>query len=292
MIKRSLKALTSRLRRNRLILFGGITAAALLGGAITAHSLTGDLAIAEAVEGHAIDDHMDQATLNAALGQPAPNDAFTLAFKQGNELFQTVFNGADGIGGKVHAGERFSQVPRADQTDPGEWFTHIPARATGPNAQSCTGCHHLGEGPDQHNADDGAGTVAENASRDPLRHGLLAEFIQRNSPHTFGIGAIQRLAEEMTADLLAIRNGAGCNCTSTSTSTASCTARTRTLTSKGVNFGTATISRASGATACTVSVSVPSGGVKRVDNDLIVKPLQWKGANAFIRDFARGAGHN
>jgi CxxC motif-containing protein (DUF1111 family) len=35
-----------------------------------------------------------------------------------------------------------------------------------------------------------------------------------------------------------------------------------------------------------------SGGAKSVATDLVVRPFQWKGANAFIRDFARGAMHN
>lgn len=107
------------------------------------------------------------------------------------------------------------------------------------------------------------------------------------------MGGVTRLAEEMTADLLAIRNGAGCNCTSTSTSTPSCSARTRTLTSKGIAFGTATISRGSGATACTVSLTPPPGGnTLAVSRDLVVRPFQWKGSVAFARDFNRGAAHN
>jgi len=80
-------------------------------------------------------------------------------------------------------------------------------------------------------------------------------MIQRNTPHVFGIGAIQRLAEEMTAEIKA-QAAAG-----------------QPLSSKGVSFGT---------------VANRQG----IDADLVVKPLQWKGSVAFIRDFVRGAGHN
>ena len=35
-----------------------------------------------------------------------------------------------------------------------------------------------------------------------------------------------------------------------------------------------------------------AGAAKAVSADLVVRPFQWKGANAFIRDFVRGAMHN
>src|SRR5262249_44807395 len=50
--------------------------------------------------------------------------------------------------------------------------------------------------------------------------------------------------------------------------------------SKGVSFGTGTV------TATTVT------GLTSIDPVLVVKPFQWKGNVAFVRDFVRGAGHN
>jgi hypothetical protein len=276
-----------RFRRAPLALRAGTVVAFVLGGTLTASALLSpdELEIVDAVEGGAFEEHVDQDELNGLVATD-PAMAFTTAFAAGNEMFDTEFNASDGGGAVVHDHERYTRTPRADQKDTGEWFTHTPARATGPNAGSCAQCHSQG-------GDDGGGPAAANVHRDPLRGAQIGQLIQRNTPHLFGMGGVARLAEEMTSDLLAIRNGAGCNCTSTSTSTASCSARTRTLTSKGVNFGTATISRAPGATKCTVSItSLPGGSAKAVATDLIVRPFQWKGSVAFPRDFNRGAGHN
>jgi hypothetical protein len=291
MTKSSFVRFTSRLRRSRLAIAGGAACALILGGAITAHSLSGDLLIAQSVEGHALAEHLDQADLNT-LNATDPHGAFDEAFEAGDTLFATNFLAVDGVGAKVHAGERFTRTPRSDQTNTGEWATHTPKRATGPNASSCVHCHFQGEGPDEAAADDGGGQVVDNAVRDPLRTGLPG-LIQRNAPHLFGMGAVQLLAQEMTTDLLAIRNGAGCNCTSTSTSTPACSSRNINLITKGVNFGTGTVSRASGASACVVTVpNQPNSGVPAVSADLVVKPFQWKGVVAFVRAFQKDAGHN
>jgi hypothetical protein len=266
----------------------GLAATLVMGGALSANALfsSDERDIIEAVHGGAFEEHVNQADLNALNTAGDFAGAFATAFTAGNEMFETHFNANDGIGAVVHGHERFTRVPRADQRDGGEWFTHVPARATGPNAESCNDCHNQ-EG------DDGSGRAVTHAHRDPKRNGLLNEIIQRNTPHLFGMGGVSRLAEEITTDLINIRNNAGCNCTSTSTSTSSCSARTRTLTSKGINFGTATISRASSATACTVTLTPPSGSsVPALNRDLIVRPFQWKGSVAFPRAFARDAGHN
>ena len=41
--------------------------------------------------------------------------AFEHAFEMGDELFETVFNAADGVGANIGNGARFSQLPRADR---------------------------------------------------------------------------------------------------------------------------------------------------------------------------------
>src|SRR5262249_12857383 len=43
------------------------------------------------------------------------------------------------------------------------------------------------------------------------------------------------------------------------------------------------------ASRCPTSVT---RNVQGVDNDLIVKPFQWKGVDPFVREFNRGAAHN
>ena len=58
---------------------------------------------------------------------------------------------------------------------------------------------------------------------------------------------------------------------------------TRDLVAKGVNFGQI-IAHPDG--------SVDNSRIRGVSTDLIVRPFQWKGSVAFVRDFVRGAMHN
>ena len=123
--------------------------------------------------------------------------------------------------------QRFTRVPRADLAGPGECAQHPPARATGPNAESCNACHNQP-------FDDGAGLSNSNVHRDPGHTGQMASFITRNTPHPFALGPRQVLAEEMTAALQGIRAEASeSGCTTG-------TPQTRTLTAKGINFGSIT----------------------------------------------------
>jgi hypothetical protein len=173
---------------------------------------------------------------------------FEEAFECGDEHFDTEFNAIDGVGANVGNGQRFTRAPMAFKRGKGEWGAHIPARATGPNAQSCTHCHNQ-------NVADGPGPAAANVHRDPGNTGLLHLMIQRNTPHVHGLGALQLLAQEMTNELKADA------------------AAGRPLESKGVSFGTAT-------------------SPKGIAPDLIVRPYQWKGSVATVREFVRDAGHN
>jgi Di-haem oxidoreductase, putative peroxidase len=230
-----------------------------------------------------VGEHVTQAALNAL---PA-SEEFLAAFEIGDELFGTQFNALDGGGANVGRGQRYTTVPRADLKGSGEWFTHTPARVTGPNAGGCFECH---EQP----FEDGAGTAALNVHRDPFRTGLIGQFIQRNTPHVFAPGAIQRLAEEMTDDLTADQQrlvSSVCSFGGT---------RSVTLDSKGVSYGTLVATRTA-ASPCRVSFN--TDGVRGVDFQpsvenpaapvsLIVRPFQWKGSVAFLRDFNRGAAHN
>ncbi|HXU80092.1 MAG TPA: di-heme oxidoredictase family protein [Polyangia bacterium] len=265
---------------------GVVAAAVLFAGAMSAWALT-DLTTVKAVDGTVIGSiggHISQGSLTQQVQAGDAAGAFDRAFEHGDNLFASKFNAADGGGANVGGEQRYTRTPRADQTASPLWKTHTPARATGPNAAACNECHLLG-------GDDGAGPAAANVHRDPLRNGQLGQFIQRNTPALFGLGGLQRLAEEMTTDLQAVRTAAraACNC---GTVTTSCT-NTRALTSKGVNFGTLTITRNSGSSTCNQSIAVPiSGGAQAVASDLVVRPFQWKGSVAFIRDFVRGAGHN
>jgi hypothetical protein len=201
--------------------------------------------------------------------------AFDATFECGDELFETRFNIADGGGANVGDGGRFTRVPRADQGQFGGWATHTPRRATGPNASACNVCHI-------DPFDDGAGEAGLNVIRDPEHSAQPSRFIQRNTPHLFAPGALQRLAEEMSADLDRIVD---------ETKDAACSRRrttTRALNTKGVNFGSVTV-RVPSFGRCPQSVSIDEVGI---DSDLVVKPFQWKGVFESLREFNRDAAHN
>lgn len=233
-----------------------------------------DVALVQALHtGNA--EHADQAELLALVQAGEGEEAFDKAFGAGDELFETVFNSLDGVGANIGNGLRFSQLPRADLTGPGEWATHFPARITGPNAESCNACHGTP-------VDDGAGPAANNNVRDPLHTGDIALFIQRNTPHLFGAGAVQVLAEEMTEALQGQRDAA------VSAACADNRLVTVALSAKGVDFGRLAVSPRRGQPCQT---DIDASGVVGVNSNLVVRPFQWKGVDATIRGFNRGAAH-
>jgi hypothetical protein len=269
---------------------GAVLAVVVFGTSVSAVALitsSGDRAIVDNVEGdtfQALGGHIVQSTLTNEVIAGQNAQAFAQAFALGDGMFAAKFHAGDGGGANVGVGERYTRMPRADLTGAGQWATHTPARATGPNATGCNKCHNLG-------GDDGGGDSSANVHRDANHTKALNQMVQRNTPHVFGLGGLQKLGEEMTTDLQNARSAArtalGCGSTTTAGS------KTVTLTSKGVAFGTLVITHTSGSTSCTEALSAPiSGGAKSVSADLIVRPFQWKGANAFIRDFVRGAAHN
>jgi cytochrome c553 len=263
----------------------GLAAALVIGSGLGARAIITNLVLVSVLHQPKAE-HLDQNEVLALIQNNQTEEAFDDAFEHGDELFQTVFNALDGVGANVGHGERFTRVPRADLTGPGEWANHVPSRATGPNAQACNECH-------SQKGDDGSGPAAANVHRDPQHSADLKHFIQRNTPHLFGAGAVQRLAEEMTTRLFAIRS---------SVSAAACAGplgntQSANLTTKGVNFGVIRAQRVSrGGTPCPNAFSrrfvLNLAGVRGVETDLVVRPFQWKGNVAFIRNFNRDASHN
>jgi hypothetical protein len=251
---------------SRLMLVGGTAVSMLSAGVAIALVNLGDLRRLDAVHDRAFTARSDQLTIRGS--------DFDEVFEAGDVFFDTAFNALDGGGANVGRGQRFTRTPRADLRGPGEWFNHLPARATGPNAQACTDCHR--------EPGDGAGPAGSNVHRDPLRNGNVGQFIQRNTPHLFGGGAVQVLAEEMTESLHAQREAARQQ---------ACTrgAFTQSLSAKGVSFGLITANRTS-QFPCRVTFN--TSAVVGVDADLVVRPFQWKGSVATVRDFVRGASHN
>jgi hypothetical protein len=219
------------------------------------------------------------ATLNNLSNQRVNGQAserFTEAFELGDELFSMKFNGADGGGANVGNGERYTRVPRADLTGAGQWATHTPSRATGPNAASCDACHDDG-------GVDGAGVAAKNVHRDPNHTGRLNGMIQRNTPHLLGLAGLQVAAEEITAGLQADRQRV------IDEACARGGTRSGTLSSHGISYGSISVTR-TGSNPCRFTVN--TGGVQGVSADLVVRPFQWKGVEPTVRSFVRGAMHN
>lgn len=209
--------------------------------------------------GYPLCEHVDQHALD---GVP-----FRRLFLAGDALFAATYTALDGVGANLRRDSRvslrFSRIPRADL--PG-----FAGRVTGPNASACTECHRPP-------ASDAVGAVALNVFRDPFATGDPREFVQRNTPALAGAGAVQLLAEELTTELQAIREAAR-------TLAVSSRAPVEVpLRAKGLDFGRLT--------------ALPGGRVvevrsTHVDRDLVVRPFQWKGTVASLREFVRGEAHH
>lgn len=202
---------------------------------------------------------------------------FEAIFICGDEFFEFDFNAVDGGGANVGNGTRWTRLPRADLTGPRHWANHFPMRTTGPNAGSCADCHSFPVGT-------AAGRNGFNTIRDPQHRGHPEAFIQRNTPHLMGSGALQLLAEEMNAELEAIVEDAVHSACTTSTNVR------RKLLTKGVHFGRVrVIAKNTTAHNCPRAINIRPRGI---DRDLVVKPYQWKGTDSTMRGFVRDALHN
>ncbi|MGZ3688707.1 MAG: di-heme oxidoredictase family protein, partial [Bdellovibrionota bacterium] len=202
--------------------------------------------------------------------------AFLASFESGDLFFEHVFKDSEGAGAYVGDGSRFTTIPRADLDGPGEWANHYPSRSTGPNARSCVACH---DAP----FSDGSGT--NNEHRDPFHFGDPSRYIVRNTPHIFGLGGLQKLAEEMTDELHdQLDDVKDWSCTLGKT-------LKKKLSAKGISYGSIEVKPSWDSTGiCDFKIDWSS--LQGIDSDLVVKPFQWKGSVASIRDFNRGASHN
>ena len=230
----------------------------------------GDLDLVDALEGPA-GEHCEEAI--------AGGD-FLEIFVCGDEFFEFQFNATEGAGANVGNGQRFTRVPQPRFDGPGEWADHFPRRTTGPNAAGCVSCHNHPEGT-------AAGLNALNVIRDPNHTGRPHRMINRNTPMLMGSGALQLLAEEMNVELEAIVEQAIDDACESRTNV------TRRLVAKGVDYGSVRVAgRGTGGKkgkACPRRVDIREDGI---DEDLIVKPFQWKGTDKSLRIFNRGALHN
>ena len=231
------------------------------------------LAVAEMPE------QVDQAHLNA-LVEEDPHAAFIEAFEAGDELTEAEFTLERGVGAKVSQdGRRFTRMPRADLTAFGEWTTHLPEREAGPVAQSCISCHSAPYA-------NGAGSNPMNAIVDPLHSGDPAKYLHRNTPHLFALGAKQRIAEEMTAELKAQQAVLEKDVCSLNQ------AATVPLSAKGVDFGSLSAGPKLDPETGVCVADFDTSAVDGVDEDLVIRVFGWKGAHSSLRAFTRHAAHN
>ncbi|WP_138936212.1 di-heme oxidoredictase family protein [Roseovarius arcticus] len=218
---------------------------------------------------------VDQQGLNALIADGQAAAAFEWAFEAGDELSEFKFTGDQGVGANIGEGRRFTRIPRADLTGPGEWATHFPSREGGANATSCISCHSAPIA-------NGAGGVAMNVVVDPGHTGDPRQYLERNTTPLFALSIPQRLAEEMSVELYLQREAARVQACKAGTATAE-------LLAKSVSFGTLVLTR-TGDDPCVVDTD--TSGLTGIDADLVVRPFGWKGNHATLRSFTRGAAHN
>jgi hypothetical protein len=163
------------------------------------------------------------------------------AIRRGRQLFQRKFTELDGVGPTT--GDGFGDINTDGSIGAGL-------------ADSCAACHGRPRGA----AGFGGDVVTRPDSRD--------------APHLFGLGLKEMLADEITADLRAIRDLARSRAVQTGSSV------TRGLTSKGIEYG---VIRAF------PSGAVDTSGVIGVDADLRVRPFFAHGETMSIREFVVGA---
>lgn len=163
------------------------------------------------------------------------------AIRRGRQLFQRKFTRAQGQGPGVGDGQ-------------GDISTVITIGAG--LSDSCAGCHGRPRG----SAGFGGDVVTRPDSRD--------------APHLFGLGLKEMLADEITADLRAIRQQA------LDEARARGRSATKPLASKGIRYGSI---------RANPDGSVNTSGVDGVDPDLRIRPFFAHGGTISIREFVVGA---
>ena len=168
------------------------------------------------------------------------------AIRRGRQLFQRKYTRLQGIG-----------PLSGDGTGNIETTLAIGAGLV----DSCAGCHGRPRGA----AGFGGDVVTRPDSRD--------------APHLFGLGLKEMLADEITADLRAIRQ----QVIEEAKQASSNHPVTKPLQSKGITYGVIAATRRGN------HVDVDTEGVEGVDKDLRVRPFFAHGGTISIREFAVGA---
>ena len=200
---------------------------------------------------------------HATLSQIAlDRQVFTLddLFRAGDDLFAYGFRTEQGLGNGL-AGR--PGIPAGTLPAPNTRRVHAGGFG-GPDAHACLDCHFVG-------GDDGAGSLTQSTylAGDGDR---VSSSDARNPPMLLGGGPIERLAAELTDELVAARTAALADA---STRGAAVTVE---LTAKGLAFGALT-ARPDG--------TVDTSGVRGVSPDLVVRPFGWKGHAATLREIVK-----
>jgi len=164
------------------------------------------------------------------------------SIRRGRQLFQRKFSYEEGLG------------PRVNEASSGDVTVH---RALGAGlSDSCAACHGRPRG----SAGFGGDVVTRPDSRD--------------APHLFGLGLVEQLGVEMTADLRRARLRALRDARERNRRV------TRRLQAKGIRFGSIT---------AFPDGSVDTSEVEGVDEDLRLRPFFHHGGTVSIREFVIGA---
>jgi Di-haem oxidoreductase, putative peroxidase len=168
------------------------------------------------------------------------------AIRRGRQLFQRKYTRLQGMGPLFGDGTGNIEIDLA-----------IGAGLV----DSCAGCHGRPRGA----AGFGGDVVTRPDSRD--------------SPHLFGLGLKEMLADEITADLRAIRQAV----IDEAAASPSSRTVTKTLESKGINYGVISARRHGN------QIDVDTSQVEGVNSDLRVRPFFAHGGTISIREFVVGA---
>ena len=168
------------------------------------------------------------------------------AIRRGRQLFQRKYTRLQGIG--PLAGDGTGDIEKTLAIGAGL-------------VDSCAGCHGRPRGA----AGAGGDVVTRPDSRD--------------APHLFGLGLKEMLADEITADLRAIRQQA----IDQALQSPSSQKISKALVSKGINYGVISALRRGH------RIDVDTSGVSGVDSDLRVRPFFAHGGTISIREFIDGA---
>jgi hypothetical protein len=211
-------------------------------------------------EGPVIQQHLDQKEIDAG------HWLLDGLLQKGRALFTASFNTFDGAGRPEATGNPTPTMrPRRD-------FPDNFNRSSGPDSNSCVGCHNL---PRTGGGGDNVANVFVLAQLNDFTEDISPTTgDERNTLGMWGSGAIEMLAREMTADLQAIRQQAIQQAAATGQPV------TLPLQTKGISFGAIT-ARPDGST--------DNHAIEGVDADLIIKPFHQKGVVVSVRQFTVNA---